>query len=248
MKFSKYLQDSFDSYFGSGIFKVAEEQQSDIDALTHVVIKEIGGDNYQECATYDYNVQILTLTPMDTMEQMRKFTIEYNQIYFAGSDGDAFNLYQPLYGAPICIANYLQANANYYGLVQFSVRLVCTFDVSGIEHIKIDNRYISCISKQISYSATPNSQRNGNSAVLNETHINRGITQLTLQVINKNIPFCNKIVKGIAMGLQPLDISFSVIIKFTNDDTEYSLTMRCLSFSFIEERGGLPNDSIVLIV
>lgn len=247
MTFNDYIKSIFNNE--EEIYEVRSEEFIDFtniynDGKRQVVTKSLGGNVYQTCVLNNYQIIVLTNELDDTMKELTKLTWQYNENYYKG---DEFQQVKVLFTAPLAINNFQQTGSGYESAIQISATLIKTNAVSDIEYVTINGNIIETITREMNYSTEPDSQRYGSSAKINTTAINRAVSQLTIQLINKDDDLCNEIVKGLFFGTVDINTEYTVGFKFYDDDTIYYLTMKVSGDHLSSQRGALPSNTITFI-
>lgn len=241
-EYIKFLQQSLVS-FNPNILVCAEDKVDYDTDKTICIVRQVGATNYIESATFELQLEILTKQEdrFKLMADVMTWSMMQNQRKFKLGD---FDYCKQVVGQPVVSSNFVQVQDEYISVFQLGITLIASFNGIEIQEIYVDNEAFNPIQIVLSYSTTPDTQRN-NIEEINSTNINESALQISMTNIIPTSKFSKKI-RDIMFGKLSKNEDFNVKIIWT-DDVEYEMTFKLLSNGLASERSAFPSNTVVLI-
>lgn len=206
-----------------------------------VIVKYLNGTNYQDSIVQPIQLLIYTDDVMTTKAIFDTFTKTYNNLPYI----DDFTYINQLYSTPMIISNFGQIGNNYASQIIVNGTLVISSNISDIKQVIIDGYVVETTSRHITYVAVVDNTR-VSSANLNASNITQANIKITITILGKATPLWTKL-RRIRTGLLDIDTSFTVALKYTDNDEVETYTMKVDSVAINSENQTLPSATISFI-
>lgn len=215
---------------------VVDEEKIDADYDKNknlVIVSEFSGTNYKTSIVFTLQFTCFTNNVKETMQELRDFSWKYNDERLSTN---IFPYIRQLITQPNNNSNFSQLKDEYIGTIAMTISLICSIQLTDIEHVIIDNEIIDPNTVSITYQAIPDTQRD-NDEELNSTNINEA--SLNIQVsFPADKTHLYRTVRNIMFGIIAKNKTFDLKVKFT-DDLEYTTTIKLINTAINTERSSL---------
>lgn len=199
-----------------------------------VVIKYLSGSNFRQSIIQPIQLVVYTDDVPAAKTLFDNFTKTYNNVSYI----DGLDYIQQIYSTPSVMSNFQPVGINFTQQLVVNGILVISTNVSEIKEVKIDGEVYETSSRIISYVASVDNQRK-NGEYINKTNIRNGMVKFNCTMINKADTLSQKI-RSIRTGTTDIDNSFTIWLKYSDNDVVEQYTMKLDSATINSENQTLP--------
>lgn len=223
-------------------YYVTDEEQIDYPVGKIVcIVSNYNSINYRSSIEFQLQLQFLTNTIKETMNELSVWSWENNDTSFALSN---YAYVKQLITQPNNNSNFVQTRSEYIGTIIVNVTLLASFNLTDVKELYIDGEVVNPNQFTFSYNTIPDNQRNNNEE-LNSTLINESNLQCQIVFPLDNTNFMKKL-RSIMFGKLSKNTIFTIKIIYI-DEEEFELDFRLSSESLNIQRGTLTTKSATLI-
>lgn len=199
-----------------------------------VVIKYLSGSNFRQSTIQPIQLIVYTDDAPAAKSLLDTFTKTYNNVSYL----DGLDYVQQIYSTPSVLSNFQPVGANFTQQLVINGVLVISSNVSEIKEVKIDGEVYETSSRIVSYVANVDNQRRSGEFI-NKTNIRNGMVKFNCTMVNNANTLSQKI-RSIRTGAIDIDNSFTIWLKYSDNDVVEQYTMKLDSSTINSENQSLP--------